>query len=205
MKKTLDKIENLYIESLKQHGTNSKSVGWRDKNSQILRFKKLTTVIKDKNSEITVNDLGCGYGAMYNFLSIRFNIKRYIGYDISQEMLNKASELISINKNVLLIKDSKLKNIADYSFVSGIFNVKFDEKDEEWKNFIIETLDNMNEFSQKGFAFNLLTSYVDYKELHLYYGDPLFFFDYCKKNYSKKVSLIHDYNLWEWTITVEKD
>ena len=63
----------------------------------------------------------------------------------------------------------------------------------------------MNEKSLKGFAFNCLTSYVDYKEDHLYYGNPLFFFDFCKKNFSKYVTLIHDYKLYEWTMLVVKE
>ena len=90
-------------------------------------------------------------------------------------------------------------------FISGIFNVKFDSNDDMWEEFIKNTLVNVNENSIKGFAFNSLTSYVDYKESHLYYADPMYFFDFCKKNFSKKVSLLHDYDLWEWTIIVKKD
>ena len=56
--------------------------------------------------------------------------------------------------------------------------------------------------SKKGFGFNLLSTYVDWKEDHLYYGDPLFFFDFCKRHVSRYVSLLHDYPLYEWTILV---
>lgn len=93
---------------------------------------------------------------------------------------------------------------ADFSIASGIFNVKFSENDESWTKYILETLENMNQFSNNVFSFNLLTSYVDFKKDHLYYGDPLFFFDYCKKNFSKYVTLYHDYPLWEWTVVVIK-
>ena len=40
---------------------------------------------------------------------------------------------------------------------------------------------------------------------YLYYADPLFLFDYCKKKYSKSVALLHDYGLYEFTILVRKD
>ena len=205
MKHTLEKIEKLYSTSLKEHGVTSKSVGWRDEASQRLRFEKLATVIENKEGSVTVNDLGCGYGAMYNFLSKDYMVESYNGFDISDEMLDKAKHFIAHNDNVNLYKNDKLDTLAEYSFISGIFNVKFEEDEQSWKDFIIQMLENINKFSKKGFSFNLLTSYVDYKEPHLYYGDPLFFFDYCKKNFSKKVSLIHDYNLWEWTITVTKE
>ena len=56
----------------------------------------------------------------------------------------------------------------------------------------------------KGISFNLLTKYADYEADNLYYGDPLYFFDYCKRNLSKYVTLLHDYELYEWTILVKK-
>ncbi len=56
-------------------------------------------------------------------------------------------------------------------------------------------------------AFNLLTSYSDKDMMRpdLYYGDPLFYFDYCKRNFSQNVALLHDYGLFEFTILVKKN
>jgi hypothetical protein len=94
--------------------------------------------------------------------------------------------------------------MADYYFESGIFNVKFDINEDLWRAYIEETLRNMHEYSRKGFGFNLMTTYVDFKKPQLYYADPAYFFDFCKKNFSKKVSLLHDYDLFEWTIIVKR-
>jgi len=38
----------------------------------------------------------------------------------------------------------------------------------------------------------------------LYYADPCFIFDYCKRNFSRNVALLHDYELYEFTIIVRK-
>ena len=56
-------------------------------------------------------------------------------------------------------------------------------------------------------AFLLLTKYSEkeYMRDNLYYADPLFIFDYCKRNFSKQVALLHDYGLYEFTILVKKD
>lgn len=206
MNEILDKVEKLYTNSLKKHGIDSKAVGWNSKESQILRFDKMVEVIDEKDKPFTVNDLGCGYGSMFKyFIENSFNVTKYNGYDISEDMLKVAKQQIGDNNKVELLKNSKLKSKTDYSFVSGIFNVKFEEKDEIWKKFIENTLQNLYNCSLKGFAFNVLTSYVDYKEEHLYYADPMYFFNFCKKNFSKKVSLIHDYDLWEWTMIVKKN
>ncbi|HAW53355.1 MAG TPA: SAM-dependent methyltransferase, partial [Flavobacteriales bacterium] len=45
----------------------------------------------------------------------------------------------------------------------------------------------------------------DRKRPDLYYGDPCFFFDYCKRNFSRNVALLHDYNLYDFTILVRKE
>lgn len=202
----LTKVKDLYTNSLKKYGINSKSVGWTTKEGQILRFSKLCEIIEDKDTPFTANDLGCGYGALYDYLiENKFNIIQYNGYDISEDMLETAKKLIGNDNKVKLFNAKKLSTIADYSFASGIFNVKFEADENEWKLFVEDTLKNMNKYSLKGFAFNALTSYVEYRETHLYYADPLYFFDFCKRNFSKKVSLLHDYDLWEWTILVKKD
>jgi hypothetical protein len=72
--------------------------------------------------------------------------------------------------------------------------------------YILETLEKINALSVKGFSFNILTSYSDkeYMKDNLFYADPLFFFDYCKKNFSKNVSLLHDYDLYEFTLLIKK-
>ena len=208
MKKTLKKIAKLYSKNLNDLGACSRSVGWRDKESHTLRFEKLIQVFNNKvaGKKISVNDLGCGYGAMYFFLKEKPNIKikRYFGYEISQEMLVMAKKMIS-SPVATFIKSGRILRKTDYSFTSGIFNVRFDANENIWQKYIQDTLINMNNMSRRGFAFNALTTYVDYKEPHLYYADPFFWFDFCKKRFSKHVSLLHDYKLWEWTIIVKKE
>jgi SAM-dependent methyltransferase len=204
----LNRIAKLYTDGLAEFGPVAKSVGWRGEISQKLRFQKLIQVIDEevKTRELSVNDLGCGYGAMYQYLKDDCGLKiaKFFGYEISQEMLSCAQNMIKDEEAVFVVSDHILYE-ADYSFTSGIFNVKFDIEEGLWKHYIEEVLLNMHEKSTRGFAFNVLTTYVDYKEDHLYYADPFYFFDFCKKNFSKKVSLLHDYDLWEWTMLVKRD
>ncbi len=62
----------------------------------------------------------------------------------------------------------------------------------------------MAKLSRLGIAFNCLTTYVNWKEDHLYYADPFEFFDFCKRNISRYLCLLHDYPLYEWTMLVYK-
>ncbi len=200
----LSPVERLYTKSLEEHGTKSIGVGWPDPEMHRLRFDKLVSVIEPDSIDISVNDLGCGYGSLYEyFLENKVNVSTYRGYDISEKMLIEARNRLPQDR-VELILGAELNMIADYSIASGIFNVRFDESEADWLEHIKRTLANMYEYSDKGFAFNLLSSYVDYRRDHLFYGDPLFFFDYCKRQFSPYVSLIHDYPLYEWTLIVRK-
>lgn len=201
----MSKVEQYYREKIREFGIDPKGVDWKDEHSQNIRFKQLLKIIDD-DKPIAINDLGCGYGALFLYLSRETSVKvsKYYGYDICADMLVNARNLIS-DERASFIESDKILFDADYSVCSGIFNVKLDIELPQWEEFILDTLSNINEKSSSGFAFNCTTSYVDYKVAHLYYGAPFFFFDYCKKNFSRNVALLHDYGLYEWTILVRKE
>jgi SAM-dependent methyltransferase len=200
-------IADLYSKNLEDFGPVPKSVGWHDVVSQHLRFKKLIDLFNFDNLEtLTVNDFGCGYGAFFQYLDKLFpnKLKHYYGYDISEQMIQSAQQKIK-DPRVKFISESKTLHQADYSFVSGTFHVKLAVADESWLDFIKKMLVELNSKSSKGFAFNMLSTYVDWKQDHLYYADPFVFFDLCKRKFSKYVTLLHDYPLFEWTILVHKE
>lgn len=55
----------------------------------------------------------------------------------------------------------------------------------------------------------MLTKYSDEERMaerpDLFYGDPLFYFDYCKRNQSRDVALLHEHGLYDFTILIRKD
>lgn len=204
VKTALDEVKNLYTGNLAQHGVDSKSVGWKDEASQLLRFDVLSRVIHEGDAPFTVNDFGSGYGAMYAYLDQRFRgLTGYCGVDVSEPMVAQAKTLHPSAKAEFLLTD-RLTKPADYGFVSGTFNVCFKATPGEWMDWIVQQLDMLNETSTRGFAFNLLSTYVDWKAENLFYASPLEFFDLCKRRYSRFVTLHHDYPLYEWTIAVRK-
>ena len=196
----LKPIAGLYEESLNSHGDTPMGVGWRTEDSQVLRFDKLLAVLDGDASPLEVNDLGCGYAALFEHLERRGTaVAVYSGYDISEDMLRAAAKRVPEDRGRLIRSDT-VDTVADYSFASGIFNVRLDAGEEQWSAYVRETVHNLARHSRRGFAFNLLTTYCDYREDHLYYGDPLWWFDWCKREITPRVTLIHDYPLFEWTL-----
>ena len=127
-------------------------------------------------------------------------MRGYRGYDLSEKMLEAARE--HVGDNAELVRSDRITERADYSFACGIFNTKLDSTDAEWLDYMKSVIVNLKEHSDRGFAFNSLTTYVDYREDHHFYGDPSELFRFCKQEISPRVTLLHDYPLWEWTSAV---
>lgn len=198
----LDPVARLYTASAQEHGLSSQGVGWPDAGSHQLRLGKLCTVLGEDDGEVTVNDLGCGYGALYQFLQDRgVRVGRYYGYDISREMLELAARALP-GPNVDLIESDHLLHEADYSFACGIFNVRLEVDVAAWEAHVHRVLDDLHAHSRRGFAFNALSTHVDFRRDHLYYADPTAYFELCRQRYSRRVALLHDYPLYEWTMVI---
>jgi SAM-dependent methyltransferase len=203
VKDVLDKVERYYSARFVEHGATARGVDWNGEESQRVRFRELLRIAAGRRA-FSLNDVGCGYGALVDFLEQELLDVQYTGFDLSRPMIDHAQERHPTRAFVL---DADALPVADYTVASGIFNVKLDTSDEEWTPYVLETVRMMSDHSRRGFAFNVLTSYSDPERCRpdLYYGDPAFFFDVCKRSYSRDVALLHDYGLWEWTILVRKE
>ena len=205
----LDDINRYYTAKIVQHGCTPQGADWKDEYTQYVRFVQLLKLIA-KEQNFTLNDVGCGYGSLFGYMLTRpYQDFCVYGYDLSQEMIKQARACYQQDTRCefLQITDTKELKTATYSVASGIFNVKMHYKEADWLAYILKTIEDMYEHSQQGFAFNILTRYSDkeYMRNDLYYADPCFFFDYCKRNFSKQVALLHDYGLYEFTILVRKE
>jgi SAM-dependent methyltransferase len=166
-----------------------------------LRFDQLLRVADRETGRFSLNDFGCGYGALVPYLQRRGLDVAYRGFDLSASMLEHARREYP---DVTFVGTEGELERADYTVASGIFNVKMDVASEDWREYVITTLGAIARLSAKGFAFNMLTCYSDPGKMRedLYYGDPRFFFDHCKREYSRDVALLHDYGLYEFTTIV---
>jgi cyclopropane fatty-acyl-phospholipid synthase-like methyltransferase len=201
----LEKIEQYYSNKVLKYGETPLGVDWNNTEGQILRFQKLCEVISTHDT-FSINDLGCGYGAFYQYLTEHYANFNYHGSDISEEMIKIAQEKRGINSNASFSLEPIPKYKSDYTISSGIFNVKLNTTHKKWLAYLHNTLKIMDQQSHYGFAFNCLTCYADPKKQRndLYYANPSNLFNFCKKNFSQYISLLHDYELYEFTIVVRK-
>ena len=201
----LSEVAEYYTSRLAEHGETPRGVDWNDEECQTLRFEQLSRII-DTENYFSINDLGCGYGALYDFLSRQKKEFTYLGIDISSCMVLAAQQRYKEKPEARFVLGSEPDQLADYSVASGIFNVRMDRSDVEWQSYLEATLDILDRTTRLGFAFNCLTSYSDTDKMrdYLYYADPCVLFDLCKRRFSRNVALLHDYGLYEFTILVRK-
>ncbi len=201
-----DAVAAYYTSRIDEHGATPRGVDWNGAESQKLRFEQLLRVVDDDSRFFSLNDIGCGYGALADHLIGRGHRFEYTGYDLSASMIEAARERHAGLPNVRYADpgDPSVVAPADYTVASGIFNVKLDVSDDRWTEYVVETIDGLAAASRHAFAFNMLTSYSDSERMRadLYYGDPCFFFDHCMRTYGRRVALVHDYRLYEFTLTV---
>jgi SAM-dependent methyltransferase len=201
----LMEVADYYAAKLAEYGETPQGVDWNSEESQVLRFEQLNKVI-DASRGFSLNDLGCGYGALFDYLQSGYRDFTYNGCDVSDSMIRAAQNRYAHHPNARFFVAAKPPGTADYGIASGIFNVRLGRNDAEWRDYLEDTLDGLDRTSRKGFAFNCLTSYSDADKMrnYLYYADPCALFDLCKRRYSRYVALLHDYGLYEFTILVRK-
>jgi SAM-dependent methyltransferase len=197
------RVADYYTARIMEHGPVPRGVDWSSAESQQIRFEQLVRLC-DSGKHFSINDYGCGYGMLARFLETRGDDFTYVGFDISPVMISHANRALATKPNCAVVDKPGQLSVADYTIASGIFNVKLDAGDEEWTAYVVNTLDHMRELSSLGFGFNLLTRHCDPHLMRrdLHYGDPGFYVSHCLSRFSRRVSLLHDYPLYEFTVLV---
>lgn len=205
MKDLLSTVAHYYTEKLEQYGTQPRGVDWNSVDGQVLRFTQLCKVL-DFGGSFSVADIGCGYGALLDFLAEQGALFEYVGVDVSAAMIEAARGLHVGHSRANFVVAAEPPASVDFAIASGIFNVKLDNDAAEWAAYIDATLEMMHRVTRRGFAFNCLTAYSDPDRIRpdLHYADPGALFDLCKRKFSRNVALLHDYDLYEFTILVRK-
>lgn len=201
----IDSAARYYSERFAAHGAEPRGVDWNDEASQRLRFARLLDIVDDLDGPFSLTDYGCGYGALVAYLRERSPRSTYQGFDAASALLEHARSTWGDGDRVFVGSREELAT-TDYAVASGVFNVKLDHDAEVWTDYVVEELRTLYRLATRGFAFNMLTSYSDPERMRpdLYYANPRFFFDLCRREFSPHVALAHDYGLWEFTILVRR-
>lgn len=199
-------ISQVYDHRLKERGPSANGVFWKNAEGQILRHEILLQIIapKDLLGGITINDLGCGYGALFEMIKSTPLMKdsRYFGNDISAQMI-EAAHVRNHEPCATFKQSAQVAQSADYSFASGTFNMFMGADPKLWRDYVFATVQHLWEHTNKGLAFNLLDSSASDHLIDLYYADLDEVMDFTH-SLTPHVEVVDDYPLDEWTIYLRR-
>tara|TARA_Y100000780_G_C13661627_1_gene408879 strand:+ start:449 stop:1123 length:675 start_codon:yes stop_codon:yes gene_type:complete len=193
-KMLLEPVNRVFSKSVKIHGSKPKAVAWNNQEKQFRRFQifaGLFPLIPSETS-FSINDLGCGYGAMFAAYKDlpEFKNGSYYGYDISIEMLLEAKKHLD-DPRASWIQSHLATEEADFSFVSGTYNLNMDADKDQWRTYIENNLLQLWSKTRLALGFNMLSAHSPKRQKTLYYADPEHFLAFCTKNMNGRVQLVN--------------
>lgn len=201
-------VEAYYSARVAKHGATPLGVDWSCWATQNLRFVQLLKLC-DFSEPFALNDIGCGYGALADYLAVRHAATEidYLGVDLSRAMIRRARRRFSGSQRRFGVATSSPR-VADYSVASGVMNVSLGHPREVWENFITSIFRDMRRTSRRGFSVNFKAadgSTANDLADGLYRTSPQRWIDFCESELGCSVETIDGYGMREFTLLIRCD
>ncbi len=194
-----------YENTFLQHGATSSGVDWGDNQTRLdIRYKNMLSVIEPQPVNVpSILDVGCGYGGLLVYASGKGIALHYTGVDVAESMISWAQKSFSggtfIAGDILELGMLQEKHF-DYVVCNGILTQKLDVPGLVMDDFAHKLIRRMFELCEKGIAFNVMTTKVNYFANNLYYRNPSELLSWCISEITPYVRLDHAYPMFEYTM-----
>lgn len=193
-----------YNERLAEHGGNVEALACGGRDRQQLRFAILAEIAD--LSGATILDVGCGFGDFLEYLDKKkIAIGTYKGVEINPDLIAEAKRRYVHRPETIFevvdVTEEGFDERYDYVVAGSTFNNVLNEGN---MAFLERTLPRLFSLARKGVSINFQTDYVDFKRDDLFYYNPEKVFSLCK-SITKRVTLRHDYPLYDFTVYLYPD
>ena len=190
------------------YGPTPEASLWFNKSRQLARFSKLTEAIVSRvsNNEVTIGDVGCGYGAFLDYLAkhkseIRF---KYYGYDIADRVIAYCSKNLQ-TANATFLHRSRPTRKADFHVMSGTYNYTPNMGVGPWRSYMRDEIKYIFSATNKCIVFNLMLADKAYiSKSSIFYEEVEHFLSFCRKELGETTILEHPLLRLEKTFCIEK-
>ncbi len=201
-------MKNHYKNCFNKYGPTSQGIDWgEDESKLLLRYEKMTNLFlaNDYNEKFTLLDVGCGYGGYFSYLKNKELKVDYSGIDIVEDMILWGKNNSSDTKGFICgdFLNYNFTDNYDYIICNGILTQKLEATNMEMDSYSLELIKKMFNICNKGIAFNLMTTKVNYFSNNLYYKSPVEMLSFCMNELSSNIRIDHSY-LYEYTVYVYK-
>jgi len=190
MKFDADEVKALYKKSWADHAPGP-AVVLESEEGQRVRHEKLAEIRRDDAPSVSVLDLGCGLGALYDTLKRRWpgTMIRYHGVDIVEEFIDYAGKMHKDAQfSCVNVFDQEFNHEFDYTIISGVFNNSIIDGE-----FLRKAVSWSFERSRIGIGFDFISSYANFVDERMSYFDPVDLLRWVIESLSRKVRLEHHF------------
>ena len=190
------------------YGPKPEASLWFNKSRQLARFSKLTKAILPRvsNTELTIGDVGCGYGGFLDYLTLHHSDIgfKYYGYDIADRVIAYCSKNLQ-TANATFWHSSRPTRKADFHVMSGTYNYTPNMGVGSWRSYMRDEIKYIFSATNKCIVFNLMLADKAYiSKSSIFYEEVEHFLSFCRKELGETTILEHPLLRLEKTFCIEK-
>lgn len=205
---TVTSLQSQYYSALlKKYGDDDvKSVASGNPIAKSMRYQQLSGIFSQDVS-FTLHDVGFGLGHYYEFIKEQFpgQAIAYSGSEVTREFVThcreKYPDLEFLNRD---LSSGPFDETYDYFIFAGTFYHSAGACEADFKDWLKAFLINCFANANRGMAFNMVTSYVEYQKDDLFYFDLGELLNFVISDLSRFFEIHHASPLYEHTIYVYK-
>ena len=193
-----------YKSTFSKHGASALGVDWPSKEGMDLRFSKTLRLMNPCSSDYSVLDVGCGYGAFYEYLLAQNFKGLYTGIDIVPELVEEGRRRNPSASFVCgdFLADEKIPK-ADFVVCSGILTQKLNADVVAMEEYARALISKMYLQANRAAVSNFLSEYVDFKSTENFYSNASTWLEEALK-YSRNVVVDHDTPFFEFFLSIHR-
>ena len=193
-------MANHHAKIFSDYGPTARGVDWRDELTANTRYEKMLAVVDDLYVGDSLLDVGCGYGGLLQYIHDNHYSISYRGIDVVPEMVQYAKSRFSPEQfecSDVMRLDENVR--FDYVVCNGILTQKLDISLLQMDVFAKALIKKMFSLCNKGIAFNVMTTYVNFFAPNLFYKHPAELMIFCFSDVTHSLRMDHSYGLYEYT------
>jgi SAM-dependent methyltransferase len=191
-----------YTACFKAHGATPKGVDWPKEEDAAIRHGVMLGV--RESDPCSVLDLGCGYGALKDYIDQHRLIIDYRGIDLSEPLLAEAKRRHPDTEFELrdILRDPLPEESVDYVVMNGVLTERRELSFDAMEDFARKLIWQAFQACRAGIAFNVMSKHVDYERDDLFHWPFDRAAEFLRAELSPHYSFRADYGLYEYTAYV---
>jgi SAM-dependent methyltransferase len=199
MDEITENLKTHYRHAFEQYGATSRGVNWSGGDAIRFLYDKMLAVLQkdfaELPAEVSLLDVGCGYGGLLAHARSLGLKLRYTGVDVVGSMIEHGRtefpDAEFIEGNVL---DLSGDNIYDFVVCCGIAPQKLSATIPEFEEHTRRLVRKMHELCRHGIALDMYSTRVNFMVDNLYYQNPSEFLSWALSEISPRVRIDHGFS-----------